>query len=83
MGLTVSAEEIIRDRKILRRESFLNLSWNSYLMSKLFILFTLSAIQTLSFVVLRQPDPGDRMEHVVTVLVRSVYDVLFCQRFGT
>ena len=52
MGLTVSAEEIIRDRKILRRESFLNLSWNSYLTSKLFILFTLSAVQTLSFVVL-------------------------------
>src|SRR6187549_1286406 len=51
MGLTVSAEEIIRDRKILRRESFLNLSWNSYLMSKLIILFSLSAIQTLSFVV--------------------------------
>ncbi|MBA4055365.1 MAG: ABC transporter, partial [Marivirga sp.] len=51
MGLTVSAEEIIRDRKILRRESFLNLSWNSYLMSKLVILFTLSAVQTLTFVV--------------------------------
>jgi ABC-type multidrug transport system ATPase subunit len=51
MGLTVSAEEIIRDRKILRRESFLNLSWNSYLVSKLTILFTLSAIQTLLFVV--------------------------------
>ena len=50
MGLTVSAEEIIRDRKILKRESFLNLSWNSYLMSKLIILFSLSAIQTLSFV---------------------------------
>ncbi len=46
MGLTVSAEEIIRDRKILRRESFLNLSWNSYLVSKLVILFTLSAVQT-------------------------------------
>jgi ABC transport system ATP-binding/permease protein len=51
MGLTVSAEEIIRDRRILRRESFLNLSWNSYLMSKLIILFSLSAIQTLTFVV--------------------------------
>ncbi|MEM7109394.1 MAG: ATP-binding cassette domain-containing protein [Bacteroidota bacterium] len=50
MGLTVSAEEIIRDRKILKRESFLNLSWNSYLISKLGILFLLSAIQTLSFV---------------------------------
>ncbi|MGK7394722.1 MAG: ATP-binding cassette domain-containing protein [Candidatus Cyclobacteriaceae bacterium M3_2C_046] len=50
MGLTVSAEEIIRDRKILKREAFLNLSWNSYLVSKLFILFSLSAIQTLTFV---------------------------------
>ncbi len=52
MGLSVSAEEIIRDRKILKRESFLNLSWNSYLTSKLIILFTLSAIQTLSFVLI-------------------------------
>ena len=51
MGLTVSAEEIIRDRKIRKRESFLNLSWNSYLMSKVVLLFTLSAIQTLTFVV--------------------------------
>jgi ABC-type multidrug transport system ATPase subunit len=51
MGLTVSAEEIIRDRKILKRESFLNLSWNSYLLSKLNILFLLSAIQTITFVV--------------------------------
>jgi len=50
MGLTVSAEEIIRDRKILKRESFLNLSWNSYLVSKISILFLLSAIQTLLFV---------------------------------
>lgn len=52
MGLTVSAEEIIRDRKILKRESFLNLSWNSYLLSKITILFTLSAIQTLTYVII-------------------------------
>ncbi|MDH5365518.1 MAG: ATP-binding cassette domain-containing protein [Cyclobacteriaceae bacterium] len=52
MGLTVSAEEIIRDRKILKRESFLNLSWNSYLFSKLLILFTMSAIQTFMFVLI-------------------------------
>jgi ABC-type multidrug transport system ATPase subunit len=49
MGLTVSAEEIIKDRKIQKRESFLNLSRTSYLISKLTILFSLSAIQTLSF----------------------------------
>ncbi|WP_296621950.1 ATP-binding cassette domain-containing protein [Marivirga sp.] len=52
MGLTVSAEEIIRDRKILKRESFLDLSWNSYLLSKITILFTLSAIQTLTYVII-------------------------------
>jgi ABC transport system ATP-binding/permease protein len=52
MGLTVSAEEIIKDRKILKRESFLNLSRTSYLCSKLSILFFLSAIQTLTFVLL-------------------------------
>ncbi len=50
MGLTVSAEEIIRDRKILKREAFLHLSRGSYLMAKTGILFTLSAVQTLTFV---------------------------------
>jgi ABC-type multidrug transport system ATPase subunit len=52
MGLTVSAEEIIRDRKILKREAFLNLSRSSYLYSKVSILFFISAIQTLTFVLL-------------------------------
>ncbi len=51
MGLTVSAEEIIKDRKILKREAFLNLSWNSYLMSKVFVQFAISAIQALTFVI--------------------------------
>jgi len=50
MGLMVSAEEIIRDKKILERESFLRLSWLSYIHSKIFVLFVISAIQTLSFV---------------------------------
>ncbi|MBN8702693.1 MAG: ATP-binding cassette domain-containing protein [Bacteroidetes bacterium] len=50
IGLTVSAEEIIRDRKILKRESFLNLSRSSYLISKIFVMFVLSAIQTVMFV---------------------------------
>ena len=52
IGLTVSAEEIIKDKKILKRERFLNLSKLSYLVSKLVILFSLSAIQTFSFVVI-------------------------------
>ena len=50
MGMSVSAEEIIKDRKILQRESFLNLSRFSYLNSKIAFLLLLSAFQTLTFV---------------------------------
>lgn len=50
-GLMSSSEEIVKDRKILRRESFLNLSWFSYLNSKIMLMFLLSAIQTFLFVV--------------------------------
>ena len=52
MGLTTSADEIIKDRKILKREAFLNLSWNSYLMSKVLVQFAISAIQALTFVLI-------------------------------
>ena len=50
MGLTISAEEIFKDRKILKREAFLNLSKTSYLIAKLAILFLISGIQALLFV---------------------------------
>ncbi|MEQ9303096.1 MAG: ABC transporter permease, partial [Marinoscillum sp.] len=52
MGLTVSAEEIIKDRKILKREAFLNLSRSSYLVSKMLILFSISAFQTMTFILI-------------------------------
>ena len=42
----------MKDRRILKRESFLNLSWFSYLNSKIMILFLISVIQTLSFVLI-------------------------------
>lgn len=51
LGLMVSGEEIFKDRKILKREAFLNLSRSSYLISKIVILFILSAIQALLFVI--------------------------------
>lgn len=52
IGLTVSAEEIIRDQKILKREAFLNLSRWSYLISKVGIMFFLSAVQAITFILL-------------------------------
>jgi ABC-type multidrug transport system ATPase subunit len=38
MGMSISAEEIVKDRKILQRESFLNLSRFSYINSKVIFL---------------------------------------------
>ncbi len=50
IGLTVSAEEIIKDQKILKREKFLNLSKLTYLNSKIMIMFLISAIQAFLYV---------------------------------
>lgn len=50
LGLTVAAEEINKDKKILAREEFINLSRNSYLMAKLAVLFIISALQSFLFV---------------------------------
>lgn len=52
IGLTVSAEEIFRDQRILKREKFLNLSKGSYLASKITVMFVISAIQMISFVII-------------------------------
>ena len=52
LGLIVSAEEIFKDRKILKREQFLNLSRSSYLLAKIGNLLTISAIQAISFVLI-------------------------------
>lgn len=52
LGMTISAEEIFKDKKIRQRETFLNLSRFSYLNSKVSIMFFLSAIQMLLFVLI-------------------------------
>jgi len=52
LGMMGSAEEIFRDAKLLKRESFLNLSRNSYINSKVVYLFIVSAIQMLIYVLL-------------------------------
>lgn len=61
MGLSVSAEEILRDRPTLRRERFLQLNWSAYLTSKVGLMFMLSAIQSatyalISIAILQIPD---------------------------
>jgi ABC-type multidrug transport system ATPase subunit len=52
LGMIISAEEIIRDKKILKREKFLHLSRWSYNDSKIFFLAIISAIQSFLFVII-------------------------------
>ncbi len=60
LGLISSAEEIFKDRKILKREHFLNLDKNSYLLAKIMVLFTISAIQSFLFVIIANTILGIR-----------------------
>ncbi len=52
LGMTLSAEEIIKDGRILKREAFLHLSRFSYINSKVFIVLVISAIQMATFVLI-------------------------------
>ncbi len=51
-GMSGSAEEIIKDRALLKRERFLNLSYSSYIWSKIAYMAGVSLIQTLLFIVI-------------------------------
>ena len=50
IGMSGSAEEIIKDRALLKRESFLHLSYGSYIWSKMIYMAGVSLIQTLLFI---------------------------------
>lgn len=50
IGMSGSAEEIIKDRALLKREKFLNLSYGSYISSKIVFMAIVTLIQTFLFV---------------------------------
>lgn len=49
LGMSGSAEEIIKDRALLKREKFLNLSYRSYIWSKMVYMAGVCLIQTFLF----------------------------------
>lgn len=51
IGMSGSAEEIIKDRALLKREKFLNLSYGSYISSKILFMGMVTLVQTLLFVI--------------------------------
>lgn len=51
LGMSGSAEEIIKDRALLKREKFLRLSYGSYISSKILYMAGVCLIQTLLFII--------------------------------
>ena len=52
IGMSGSAEEIIKDRALLKRERFLHLSYGSYIWSKIVYMAIVSLIQTFLFIII-------------------------------
>ena len=52
IGMSGSAEEIIKDRALLKRERFLQLSYGSYIWSEIVFVASVSLVQTLLFIVI-------------------------------
>lgn len=50
IGMSGSAEEIIKDRALLKREKFLQLSYGSYIWSKIVLMAGVSLLQTFLFI---------------------------------
>ncbi len=50
IGINISAEEVFKNKALLKRERFLRLSRSSYIWSKMLYLLGLSLVQTLLFV---------------------------------
>lgn len=69
MGMSVSAEEIFKDRALLRREKFLRLSYGSYIWSKMLFVAIISLIQTLLFILVGNLITGIRDLFLVWWLV--------------
>ena len=75
LGMSGSAEEIIKDRLLLKREKFLDLSYKSYISSKIIYMAGIAMLQTLLFVVVGNSIMG------VTDLLHVWWGILFLVAF--
>lgn len=81
VGLNTSAEEMIKDRKLLMREQFLNLSRTSYLSAKIVNLFGMSFVQTLMLVGIGHAimgiSPSLWLVHVAVLFSTFAFAIIF------
>ncbi|MDA0729013.1 MAG: ATP-binding cassette domain-containing protein [Bacteroidetes bacterium] len=76
LGLSASAEEIFRDKSLLKRERFLQLKWHHYLHSKITVVAGVSALHALTFVAVSHlilDIPAFFWTHAVVLFVVSLF----------
>ena len=77
-GMSGSAEEIIRDRTLLKRERFLNLSYASYIWSKIVYMAGVSLIQTLLFILIGNTIMGLHGLIYISIPILLIPQILLC-----
>lgn len=75
IGMSGSAEEIIKDRALLKREKFLNLSYGSYIASKIIFMGFVTLFQTLLFVIIGNSIMG------ISGMILEYWGILFLVAF--
>ena len=90
IGMSGSAEEIIRDRALLKREKFLRLSYGSYIWSKIVYSAVVSLVQTFLFILIGNAIMGLHglfavwwMILFTTALLSSLVGLLLSQRLNS
>ena len=90
IGMSGSAEEIIKDRALLKREKFLNLSYNSYLWSKIISCALVSILQMLLFILVGNTIMGIRDQFLVwwgilsaTAILANLTGLFLSQRLNS
>ena len=70
LGLSVSAEEILRDRSLLKRERFLNVKWRHYVHAKILVVAAVTLFHSIGFVAVSHTIlelPGFALKHVLVL----------------
>ena len=91
IGMIGTAEEIIRERALLKREAFLHLSYSSFIWAKVAQQAVITAVQTLLFVLVGNAVIGVGMEMLpvwwgvlyLTAMLASVTGLFLSQLFNT
>lgn len=76
LGLSVSAEEILRDRSLLKRERFLHVKWHHYVHAKMAVVAAVSLIHALGFALVSHAIlqiPSFLFTHIMVLFVVALF----------